>query len=107
MALLGPVGCRPSGRYQAKSRPRASRAPYPDLFVHALDQLPRLLRMQFAPLGKSDPGVLALAPDGIGRRREGGVGEVAGGDADRIGRGLGIPIDGAAAHRTEEVVEPA
>lgn len=39
--------------------------------------------------------------------REMGVGEVADGDADGMGGELGVPVDRAAADRTEMVVDPA
>src|SRR5215470_5182794 len=67
----------------------------------------RLPGMLLAAFGEGDPGMLALAPHGVARRREGGIGEVADGDADRLGRELGIPEHRAAADRAEIVVDPA
>src|SRR6185369_9084538 len=66
--------------------------------------LPRILRPVRRQL---DPRVTARIPDGGGRRGKSGIGEIAGGDADLIGREFGVPIDRAAADRTEVIVEPA
>src|SRR6185312_9548544 len=67
----------------------------------------RLAGKLAAGCGEIHPGVLAFAPDGVLGRTEAGVGEVADGDADRIGVELGVPIDHAAAGRAEMAVEAA